>query len=711
MSTSAQHHKTILIADNSPIIRMQMGGILSDKYDIVEVDNGTDALEAMRELGSDRIACVLLDLHMPGNADYEVLVRKQADPSIADIPVIIVTADSVTEAEIAALDLGASDFLVKPIEPEIMRRRVRSVVYAREAEDQRLRIRMLEERAWHSDHDDLTGIFTRKAFIRETHAMLDADPDTEFIVVVWDFERFKMLNELFGSRLGDEVLENAAHALSEAIEGRGRYCRLGDDFFAFCVPAGAVDVEQVIEQISRSVNALLASRGIGFALAIAAGVYPVEDHDADVSIMLDRAMSARASAKGGYGEHIAVYDSELSGRLREEQDILNNMESALANGEFQIVLQPVYDLATSSPASAEALVRWHRPGHGVVSPGMFIPLFEENGFITKLDQNVWEQVCQHLAWRREQGLPEIPISVNLSRRSIYHPRLVESIVELTKKYDVKPELFRIEVTESSYVEDSERLIDTVRQLQDHGFTILMDDFGSGYSSLISLKDLPVDILKADMMLLRDLETSDRVGSIFTAIVRMARWLGIPVIAEGAETAEQVEFLRSVGCDYTQGYYFARPMPPEEFEAHLKEHPPKASPRARIDLSADDIDAVMGGNRLFEQLMGTMFDAYLVLEWRDGALETVRASNGIFDLLALERGGFSFDPDGLRRLFAEEEVVRFGEACQRAAVEQTRAELETVCVQADGARVPVLVFILRIGASKGYAMLLVGMKRK
>lgn len=710
MSMSAQHEKTILIADNSPIVRMQMGGILSNEYDIVEVDNGTDALEAMRELGSDRIACVLLDLHMPGNDDYEVLVRKRADPSIADIPVIIVTADSVTEAEVAALDLGASDFLVKPIEPEIMRRRVRSVVYAREAENQRLRIRMLEERAWHSDHDDLTGIFTRKAFIRETHGMLEADPDTEYLVVVWDFEKFKMLNELFSSRLGDEVLEEAARALGEAIEGRGCYCRLGDDFFAFCVPEGSVDVEQVIEQISQGVNALLASRGIGFALVIAAGVYPVDDHDADVSIMLDRAMSARASVKGAYERHVAVYDSELSDRLREEQDIVNNMESALENGEFQIVLQPVYDLATSSPASAEALVRWHRPGHGVVSPGMFIPLFEENGFITKLDQNVWEQVCRHLAWRREQGLPELPISVNLSRRSIYYPELIESIVELTKKYDVKPELFRIEVTESSYVEDSERLIDTVKQLQGYGFTILMDDFGSGYSSLISLKDLPVDILKADMMLLRDLETSDRVGSIFTAIVRMARWLGIPVIAEGAETAEQVEFLRSVGCAYTQGYYFARPMSPEEFEAHLEEHPPKAVPRARIDLSADDIDVVMGGNRPAEQLMRAMFDAHAVLEWHDGSLEIARMDDGFFDLFELERDGFSFEVDDLLRIFAEGEASRFAEACREAMGERMRAELESTCVKADGAQVPVLVSIICVSASEGDAVLLVGIRR-
>lgn len=244
------------------------------------------------------------------------------------------------------------------------------------------------------------------------------------------------------------------------------------------------------------------------------------------------------------------------------------MEHALENGEFQVQLQPVYGIDSNQPVSAEALVRWHRPGHGIVSPGVFVPLFEENGFISKMDHSIWEQVCQILASRHDRGLPEIPISVNLSRRSIFNSSLYDEIVALVEKYGIEPRLFRIEVTESSYTENIDLVISMVTRLQDYGFTVLMDDFGSGYSSFNAFSDIPVDILKADMVFMRNLERNPRVASVFTSIVNMAHSLGIPVIAEGVETQEQYEFLHSVGCDYAQGYYCARPMDPDAFEAHV-----------------------------------------------------------------------------------------------------------------------------------------------
>lgn len=294
----------------------------------------------------------------------------------------------------------------------------------------------------------------------------------------------------------------------------------------------------------------------------------VEDTDVEVSVMLDRAMMARNTIKGDYDRHIAYYNSELTDRMLEEQDILNNMEHALENGEFQVQLQPVYGIDSNQPVSAEALVRWHRPGHGIVSPGVFVPLFEENGFISKMDHSIWEQVCQILASRHDRGLPEIPISVNLSRRSIFNSSLYDEIVALVEKYGIEPRLFRIEVTESSYTENIDLVISMVTRLQDYGFTVLMDDFGSGYSSFNAFSDIPVDILKADMVFMRNLERNPRVASVFTSIVNMAHSLGIPVIAEGVETQEQYEFLHSVGCDYAQGYYCARPMDPDAFEAHV-----------------------------------------------------------------------------------------------------------------------------------------------
>ena len=562
------HDKTILIADNSIINRMQMGGILASEYNILEADNGHDALDIMRERGEDGIDAVLLDLHMPGQTGFDVLAEKQANPAIADIPVIVITADSVTAAEVHALDAGAADFLTKPIEPEIMRRRVSLVINARELEEQRMRVRMLEEAAWITDHDDLTGLYTRKAFLREMQGMIDTHPDQEYLLAVWDFENFKTFNELFGTALGDKMLIAAARCMDDLFAGGGVYGRLGNDNFVFCFREGDADIEQVMEGIIGDISRLLSQNGIDFAPSLATGVYLVEDTDVEVSVMLDRAMMARNTIKGDYDRHIAYYNSELTDRMLEEQDILNNMEHALENGEFQVQLQPVYGIDSNQPVSAEALVRWHRPGYGIVSPGVFVPLFEENGFISKMDHSIWEQVCQILASRHDRGLPEIPISVNLSRRSIFNSSLYDEIVALVEKYGIEPRLFRIEVTESSYTENIDLVISMVTRLQDYGFTVLMDDFGSGYSSFNAFSDIPVDILKADMVFMRNLERNPRVASVFTSIVNMAHSLGIPVIAEGVETQEQYEFLHSVGCDYAQGYYCARPMDPDAFEAHV-----------------------------------------------------------------------------------------------------------------------------------------------
>lgn len=549
---------------------MQMGGILASEYNILEADNGRDALDIMCERGEQGIDVVLLDLHMPGQTGFDVLAEKQANPAIADIPVIVITADSVTAAEVHALDAGASDFLTKPIEPEIMRRRIHLVINARELEEQRVRVRMLEEAAWITDHDDLTGLYTRKAFLREMQDMIAVHSEKKYLLVVWDFENFKTFNELFGTALGDRMLIAAAHCMNRLLADGGVYGRLGNDNFAFCLEEGEADVEDIVESIADEISSLLAQSNIDFTPSLVAGVNRIEDNDVEASVMLDHAMMARDTVKRDYDRHIAYYNSELTERMIEEQDILNNMEHALENGEFHVQLQPVYDVATNLPVSAEALVRWHRPGHGVVSPGVFVPLFEENGFISKMDHNIWEQVCQILASRRDRGLPEIPISVNLSRRSIFNASLFDEIVALVEKYDVNPKLFRIEVTESSYTETVDLIISMVKRLQDYGFTVLMDDFGSGYSSFNAFSDIPVNILKADMVFMQNLERNSRVASIFTSIVNMAHGLGIPVIAEGVETEEQYDFLRSVGCDYAQGYFCARPMDPEAFEDHVNE---------------------------------------------------------------------------------------------------------------------------------------------
>ncbi|MEG0216548.1 MAG: EAL domain-containing protein, partial [Hungatella sp.] len=255
----------------------------------------------------------------------------------------------------------------------------------------------------------------------------------------------------------------------------------------------------------------------------------------------------------------------MSATLTMEQEITNDMKYALENGQFEIYLQPQYNIHTKLPCGAEALVRWMHPKKGMLSPGIFIPIFERNGFITKLDYYVWEQACRCLHEWILQGIKPYPISVNVSRVDLYNPKLVETFLELVDRYEIEPRLLNLELTESAYTDNPIAMKKMMERLQEHGFLIMMDDFGSGYSSLSLLKDILVDVLKIDMQFLSKTEIPGRGENIIASVIRMAKWLNIPVIAEGAESGDQVDFLRSVGCDFVQGYYFARPMPVSDYE--------------------------------------------------------------------------------------------------------------------------------------------------
>lgn len=629
--------KTILIADNSLINRTYLGGILSGEYDILEAADGQMALDILREHG-DEIAVVLLDLVMPKKGGYEVLDEMSDDDQLRQIPVIVVTAESETSAEAKALDAGAMDFITKPFEPEIAKRRIKSVISAKELEEYHIKSRILEELQYQSDHDELTGIFSRLAFYRDTHSMLMRHPNEDYILIRWDIEKFKLVNELFGMKIGDDMLRAAANSLVRHVGSLGTYGRFGSDNFVMCVPEASVDVETLMASISEDIRSSFGDVGIVQTVIIATGIFRIYDHSLQVGNMCDRAGMALQTIKGNYSRHFAYYDDKIRERLLEEQDILDNMEAALENHEFEVYLQPVYSLSTGHPASAEALSRWNRPGKGIISPGVFIPLFERNGFISKLDYYMWDQVCHILTSRAEQGLQPLPISVNLSRRSVYNPHLFEDIVELVERHHVPPSLFRIEVTESAYIDNAAQLISTVKKLQDYGFPVLMDDFGSGYSSFNTLKDIPVDMLKIDMKFMEGFEQGGRIGTILASILRMTKWLGIPVIAEGVETTEQYEYLRSIGCDYTQGFLFARPMPYSAFEEHL-EGPTTLVPEEETSFDIKDVNDVMGCGRLFNRVMDDVLDAYCIYEFRDDSLEAVRASAGYLDLFGYDMVSF------------------------------------------------------------------------
>ncbi|WP_291600010.1 two-component system response regulator [Blautia sp. LMAG:75] len=421
-----------------------------------------------------------------------------------------------------------------------------------------------EELRYLLDHDALTGLYNRSTFCRKTADFLRQNPEGTYNMVQFDIERFKVINELYGNFMGDRILLLIAEGLQKCLKSKGTYGRLEADHFAVCLPAGTEELQQVRDQMEKS----LASVKIEQKINLYYGVYTIEDRGMSVDLMCDRANLALRTVKGNSNRAYAVYNDELHQVVLSEQQLTNSMEEALLQRQFEVYYQPVVDLNTGDVVSAEALVRWNHPEKGMVSPGFFIPFFEHNGFIIKLDAYIREEVCRNMMELRRRGLRNIPVSVNVSRLEFYDSNLCRSIIDLTERYRLEPQMMRLEITESAYTDNPQQLLAAMKELQNYGFQVLMDDFGSGYSSLNMLKDVPVDILKMDMKFLEDQGISGRGPEILASLVRMAKKLGMRTIAEGIETKEQGDFLRSVGCEYGQGYYYARPMPADSFTSLL-----------------------------------------------------------------------------------------------------------------------------------------------
>ncbi len=412
--------------------------------------------------------------------------------------------------------------------------------------------------------DRLTGIATRTTFFRMTRRLIDENPDTRFVLGSFDVDRFKVINDVYGMGVGDSILVQLADVLAREVIGKGTCGRLGDDEFAFCMREEDFDLDSMLTGQQFVSDNL----GLAYNLVVHNGIYPVTDTKAEISTMCDRAKMARSTVKGDYNKRYAYYDEPMRQEILAEQAILNDMQTALETGAFVLYLQPIYSLNFEKPISAEALVRWNHPEKGIIEPGKFISLFEHNRFITNLDHYMWELTCRYLAERRERGLSQIPISVNVSRVNLFQPDLVSDLLALISKYSLTPSMLRLEITETAYMDNPSQLVTASEKLRKAGFKILVDDFGSGYSSLHMLKDIPLDVLKLDMRFLSNMEPSSRAATVLLGVIRIAQSLGMVTVAEGVETKFQLEFLRSAGCDNIQGFYYAKPMPVDEFEYFL-----------------------------------------------------------------------------------------------------------------------------------------------
>ena len=548
--------RKILVVEDNMLNRSLLCEILKPEYDVVEAENGREALTCLRQYEGD-FSLILLDIIMPVMNGYEFLAAVKADSELSSIPVIVTTQSDGESDEVAALSCGATDFVAKPYKPQVILHRVASIIHLRET------AALVNE----LQYDRLTGLYSKGFFCRQVEELLRQNPDREYDIICSDIVNFKLVNDVFGNSAGDRLLCVVAQVYNRSSQDKGICSHFHADQFACIIERKWEYTENMFQEACAQINQLSQMQNI----VMKWGIYRVEDRDVPVEQMCDRALLAARSIKGQYKKFFAYYDNVLRSKLLREQQIVDSMERALADEQFEIYLQPKYKIEDGGMVGAEALVRWNHPEWGLQSPAVFVPLFERNGFITRLDQYVWDKACAVLRDWDERGLPSLPISVNVSRADIYNVDLIDILKELMQKYRLQPSSLHLEITESAYTENPQQIIDTVSRLREMGFIIEMDDFGSGYSSLHMLHQMPVDVLKLDMKFIQSEPATPVNQEIMRFIVSLAHLMKLGVVAEGVETAEQLERLRKIGCECAQGYYFAEPMPVKAFELLMKEN--------------------------------------------------------------------------------------------------------------------------------------------
>lgn len=375
--------------------------MLHEEYQVLETENGLQALEILRSEGAG-ISLLLLDLDMPKMDGYEVLKCIQEDPDLSAIPVIIATGTTDSFAEVKALSMGAQDFVIKPYAPSVIKNRIANTIKLRETA---ATVNALER-------DRLTGLYSRAFFFEKVADMVRAHEPGFYIMACFDVDKFKIVNDQFGTDKGDEVLRYIAKTFQNGFEPIGGICsRISGDNFAVLYPASFCESSE-IAQIRKDAAHY---EGLVMPILFSIGRYHITDVSLSPDAMFDRASLAAESAKDRYDNKIVSYDEAFRQRLIQEQSIVTEMQGALASGQFEVWFQPQFNHATESLIGAEALVRWNHPTKGLIQPGLFIPLFEQNGFIYSIDRFVWEQVCLYLRKWIDAGRAPLPVSVNISR--------------------------------------------------------------------------------------------------------------------------------------------------------------------------------------------------------------------------------------------------------------------------------------------------------
>lgn len=542
--------KTVLIVDDEEINRDIMSEILKDDFNTIEAKDGQEAIDILLN-GEHKVDLVLLDIFMPFDG-REVLKLRKNSPDLRRIPFIVCTSDKNIEEE--CFQLGVNDFVKKPYEnPDIIVARIKRMI---ELYEDRSILKEVER-------DKLTDLYNVDFFKKYAQQFDSMYPEIDKDMVVLSVNRFIIISELYGKAFGDQILLTITDFLSnfisinKGIVGKGN----GSEFMIYCEHHDSYDKfeELLIDELHRLRNDI--------NISIKMGVYPHVNPSLNKDTIIDRTESTANTLTDSYSKDIAVFDESIQARTLHMEELVDAFPQALQEEQFKLYFQPKYNVQADKPylTSAEVLVRWISPRFGFVSPGEFIPLFEENGLIAELDAYILRKAAEYIKEWKDKLDVYVNLSVNLSRVDIYRPHLLEDIIDYVDSNQVPHSCYYLEITESAFVEDSKEVIPFLSKIKDNGFQIEIDDFGSGYSSFGALADLPFDVLKIDMQFIRSMDRNPKVKDIIKMIINLAKMLNAITVAEGVETEAQYLFLKENGCDIIQGYYFSKPLPKEEFE--------------------------------------------------------------------------------------------------------------------------------------------------
>lgn len=636
----------ILIVDDSEMNRMLLAEILQDEYALTEAADGIEAVSLLRE-NVNRFSLILLDLMMPGMDGFKVMEVINEYHWIDRLPVIIISSDTSANAVDRAFNLGAVDFISRPFDMTVVHHRIMNTLLLRalklEREDRLAggeagtgETGQARLRGARTEYDVWTGLNRDESFYRKADACLKEHREKEYCLLAIDIEHFKLFNELYGRDAGDQLLfDIASHLKASEKELGGIAGYFGEDNFALLVPQGKEYIQEIQKQIMDGMSQY--GGYSGFVPVI--GVYEVADRSLSAVAMHDRALMAVSRAKADYNTRICYYEEGMLHEMQDEHILMLEIQNGIRQNEFVFFVQPQCNINTGRIVGGEALVRWDRGEKGFVSPGRFIPLIEKTGYVTEVDRYIWESVCR---WQRsllDRGIRPVPVSVNVSQKDLFFMDVVGTFKGLIEKYRLSPRLVKVEITESAYAKDLSSLNKVVEKLQNLGFAVYMDDFGSGYSSLNMLRNVSMDVLKLDMKFLDfSSEENGKGMGILESVVDMTHMMGMPVIVEGAETEAHINALKNIGCSYAQGYYFYKPMPVADFEALL-------STKGKVDYGGVQIKQVeqlhirefLDQNLFSTTLLNNILGAVAFYEMSGDQIQIIRMNERYFQLAGIRSG--------------------------------------------------------------------------